>query len=58
MKIKGAGFSEELIDAYEPHNVTVQNTVIYIFAVVKVSGPHVRVLIYLFKDAVTTVGGI
>ena len=58
MRIKGAGFSEALIDVYEHHNVTVQNTATFIFIVVKASKPHVYLLIYLFNDAVSTVGGI
>jgi hypothetical protein len=37
MKIEGAGFSEALIDVCEPHDVTVQNTVIFILTVVAVS---------------------
>jgi hypothetical protein len=57
-KIKGAGFSEALTDVYEPHDVTVQNTVIFIFTVVKASKPRVYLLICLFNDAVSTVVGI
>lgn len=58
MKIKGARVSETLIDVYKPHDVTVQNTIIFIFAVVKASKPHAHLLIYLFNDAVSTTGGI
>jgi hypothetical protein len=58
MKIKGTRVSEALIDVCKPHDVTVQNSVIFIFAVVKASKPHACVLIYLFNDAVSTAGGI
>lgn len=58
MKIKGAGFFEAFIDVYEPPDITVLNTVIFTFTFVKASEPQVYLLIYLFNDAVSTVGGI
>ena len=45
MKMEAAGFFEALIRIYELQNVTVQNTIMFIFAVVKASKPYLCLFI-------------